>query len=143
VHHRQRSLQAGERHRLCPPRRCDEDSVIPDVPLPRADASGREGQPQTFLAGAQRLRFAVLDDGNGRRVRADVDQLPMPLGRTTRRRKIEGEGSEHVPFCIEDRARPARTQTMRKRHLAVALPQRVRRNVLDDHQFAAMGGGAA
>ena len=87
VHRVQRVLKRSRTHRLCPPRRRDEDPVIPDVPLPRADIAGRDGQPQTFLAGAQRLRLAVLDDGDGRRMSADVDQLPMPIGGTARRRK--------------------------------------------------------
>ena len=46
-------------------------------------------------------------------------------------------------LAVEDRRRPARAQAVRERYTAVRVPQRIGRDVFDDHRFAAIRGGAA
>jgi hypothetical protein len=142
--HLQRQIARGRR----PPEHpfelgAPDETIRVDLPFPGADVSAADGQTQSFLACPQGLGLTILDNGDCRRRRGQLDQLPVPFIRAASRAEVESERAEHAPLLVEDGRRPAGTQPVSQRDVTVIVPERVGRNVLHEHRLAAEGRRAA
>ena len=89
-----------------------------------------------------RARARPLDRDGGQ-VRGELDEIRVAVGALAGLAVVQRERAEQGAVRREERRRPARAQRRTRRHLADALPQRVRRDVRDEDALAPEGGAAA
>src|SRR4029079_15232045 len=75
--------------------------------------------------------------------RGTLDRLELVLGGDSRLAVVERHGPEDLAIGRDDRLGPACTQTEGERPGSIVVPQRIRRDVGDDHALPAIRGGTA
>jgi hypothetical protein len=102
-----------------------------------------DDEPVVFLALREPPRDGVLMDGKAHAA-ADVAQNRFFLrGRPARRAVIDAECAQHLARLVFERHGPARAQAMRQSQRLERRPQRIGRDVLDDHHAPLEHGRAA
>ena len=82
---------------------------------------------------------AFMRDGEGAQMQAGGNDVAFEIGRGALGVIVEGEGGDHIPVLVQDRAGPTGFQPQRQRQDLEVGPKRVGFDVGDDNGLAAPG----
>ncbi len=105
-------------------------------------AHGVDHRPGEISLGTQRLFLSIARNGDCCGVRCLLDQVGVIVGWFAWAMVIQCKGTEDGATRVDNRGRPAGTQLVAQRQVAIVGPQRVGRCVLDDHLGATPGCSA-